>query len=517
MINRILISVFIFSVSGSAFAQKSKVKQNIREGDLYFYNNDYAPARKYYDNAYKLDSTDVKLAFKLGVSMYNLKQYKLQSLPYFEKTRNTKNPETKFYLGNLYHLNGRFQDAIVMYTDYLNSKKKKISDAEIKILIEKSKTAIEMTTHPVNVKIENMGSVINSEYPDYVPVISADESKLIFTSRRAGSTGGQLDANGEFFEDIYISYKMNGEWSAPDGISSLNTSTHDACVGFAPDGELLFLYKPSKDFLTGDLYISTFAGDEWMVPVKLNSSINTDDYIESSASLSADDNTLYFSSDCPGGFGKRDIYRATRFSNGGWSKPVNLGPTINTSEDDDAPFIHPNGKILYFSSKAHKNMGGYDIFKSTFNQDYGSWTESENLGAPINTPGDDIFFVLSVDGKRGYYSSIRKEGYGGADIYTIYFPEEDLNLSVIKAMVVSADSSMPVSAKIIVKESETEKLHGIYSTNPFTGKFIMILTPGKKYLLTIESSSEDYRSFSETISAGKKEEEIKVIKLNKVK
>ena len=511
----IIICSFIFIHPYFCFAQSS-FKQNIREGDLYYYNNDFSNAKRFYEAAYKLDSSDLKLAFKLGVTLYNLKQYKLQSLKYFEKTL-AKNSETKFYLGNLYHLNGKFQEATAMFNEYLNYRKKKIKEPEVNALIEKTKTAIEMVKNPVNAQVENMGSVINSAYPDYVPVISADESELIFTSRRAGSTGGQLDANGEFFEDIYISHKKNGQWSAPIGISSLNTPTHDACVGLSPDGELLFLYKPSKDFLTGDLYFSTFAGEEWMSPQKLNSPVNTDDYVESSASLTADGKTLYFSSDRPGGFGKKDIYRVARLSNGEWSKPMNLGAAINTAEDDDAPFIHPDGKILYFSSKGHKNMGGYDIFKSTYNADENKWSETENLGYPINTPDDDIFFVLSVDGKRGYYSSSRTGGYGGSDLYMINFPEEDLNLSVVKGMVVSADSSKPIYAKITVKEMETEKLQGIYSTNPFTGKFIMILTPGVNYSITVKSIPEGFNSFSDTISSGKKEEEVKVIKLNKEK
>lgn len=506
-------SILIFS-SGNSFCQKT-AKQNIREGDLNFYSNDFANARRYYSAAWKLDSSDAQLAFKLGVSMYNLKKYKAESLRCFEKANKGKEPETKFYLGNLYHLNGKFQEAINNFTDYTNGEKKNFSDAEIKTLIEKSKTAMEMTAHPVNVKIENMGATINSEYADYVPVISADESELIFTSRRAGSTGGQLDANGEFFEDIYVSYKKNGEWISPAGISELNTPTHDACVGLSPDGELLFLYKPSKDFLSGDLYFSSYAGKEWIAPIKLNPPVNTDDFVESSASLSADGNTLYFSSDRPGGFGKKDIYRVTKLSNGEWSKPMNLGATINTADDDDAPFIHPDGKILYFSSKGHKNMGGYDIFKTTYNKEENKWSEPENLGYPINTTDDDIFFVLSVDGKRGYFSSVRKEGFGESDIYMISFPEEDLNLSVMKAMVLSADSVKPLNARIIVKETETEKLQGIYSTNPLTGKFIMILTPGKNYSMTIESAG--FNSFSEKISAGKAEEEIRTIKLEKKK
>src|ERR1051326_54671 len=149
--------LFLIFICNNSFGQKT-AKQNIREGDLYFYSNDYAGARRYYSAAWKMDSSEENLAFKLGASMYNLKKYKPEALRYFEKADKEKEPETKFYLGNLYHLNGKFQDAISMFADYLNEKKKKIPDAEIKTLIEKSKTAMEMTAHPVNVKIENMGS-----------------------------------------------------------------------------------------------------------------------------------------------------------------------------------------------------------------------------------------------------------------------------------------------------------------------------------------------------------------------
>ena len=520
IINISILFFLIVFFCENALAQKNKQKsrQNEREGDLYFYSDDYANARLFYADAWKYDSSSAKLALKLGVSMYNLKNFKLQSLPYFEKARSGKNPEIKFYLGNLYHLNGKFQEAIRMFTEYMNEKKKKITNTEINGLIEKSNTAIELMKHPVNVKIENMGPVINSEYPDYVPLISADESKLIFTSRRANSTGGRLDANGDFFEDIYISTKKNGEWTTPVSIGdNLNSPSHDACVGLSPDGELLFLYKPSKNLLTGDLYFSVFAGNEWMAPIKLNTPINLDDYTESSASLSADGNTLYFSSDRPGGFGKKDIYRVTKFSNGEWSKPLNLGPQINTPDDDDSPFIHPNRKTLYFSSKGHKNMGGYDIFKTEYNPESGTWTDAENVGYPINTPDDDIFFVLSTDGKRGYYSSNHSGGFGGSDIYIIKLLDEDLNLSICKGMVTSADSLKPMYATITVTDIETGKLQGIYNTNPYTGKFIMILTPEKKYSIFVEPYAGGYNSFSDTIVSFKSEEEVRVIKLNKLK
>ncbi|MBI2269208.1 MAG: PD40 domain-containing protein [Bacteroidetes bacterium] len=472
---------------------KRKVKKCVRDAGIALDNNDFRKALELYQHAYQLDPKNAVLAFDLGSCMYSIRQYKRQSLPYFEQARKARIEEANYYLGNLYHLSGNFEDAIHAFQEYKNSiAQKKFSNKEIDFLLMKCKTAMELMRAPVNVTIENMGNTINSEFPDYVPLISADESVLIFTSRRKGSTGGLLDPFGEYFEDVYISTKKEGKWSLPQNIGgNINTPTHDACVGLSADGEMLLLYRTSKDLLSGDLYSSVFNGKDWAIPQELPSPINTKDYTEPSASSSADGQVLYFSSDRPGGYGKKDIYRVAKLPNGGWGKVLNLGPTINTAEDEDSPFIHPGGKTLYFSSKAHRNIGGYDIFKSTVDGD-GLWSEPENLGYPVNTPDDDIYFVLSASGKTGYYSSFRQDDYGGSDIYLIHFSDNDLGFNVFKGKVegsaVAADSTgKPLAARIYLYDSKTNALEGIYNTNTLTGKFIMILKWDTEYTMRWES------------------------------
>src|ERR1035437_2224024 len=512
--NIALIFLAVIAAGAISFAQGArKVKKYLRDADLEMYNNNFKNALDLYQRAYLLDSADSQVAFKVGTCMYNFKKYKQRSLPFFKKAQQAGILEANYYLGNIYHLSGKFEDAIQAFQDYKNSSGKKIfSNAEIDSLINKSKTAIEFVKRPVNVTIENIGGTINSEYPDYVPLISADESILIFTSRRKGSTGGLLDSMGEYFEDVYISQKKDGNWTAPRGISSnINTPTHDACAGLSADGEVLFLYRTSKDLFSGDLYVSVFNDMDWTVPEKLPPPINTENYTEPSASLLSEGQVLYFSSNRPGGYGKKDIYRAVKLGNGQWSKAVNLGPTVNTAEDEDSPFIHPDGKTLYFSSKGHKNMGGYDIFKTTFESN-GHWSEPENLGYPVNTPDDDIYFVLSTNGKTGYYSSLRPGGFGGADIYLIHFPDEDLGLKVFKGMVVSGDSAdKPLSARITLFDAATNKVEGIYNTNQLTGRFIMITSPGKEYTMQVES--EGFISFADKITTlGEESHKIKLYK-----
>ena len=182
------------------------------------------------------------------------------------------------------------------------------------------------------------------------------------------------------------------------------------------------LFRSYKNDKEGSIYYSKLDGDQWSYGYMLGTDpgditdINTQ-YHEPSACLSPDGNTLYFVSDRPGGFGGEDIYRCVKLPTGRWSKATNLGPTINTEYDEDAPFMHPDGVTLFFSSNGHKTMGGFDIFFSV-KSDSG-WYPPQNMGYPINTTDDDVFYVMSSDGKRAYFSSVRPEGLGEQDIYMV--------------------------------------------------------------------------------------------------
>lgn len=480
----------------------------IEEVDSYFENGEYKMALKYYLNFYSQDSSDYELNYKIGVCMYNLRQYRGQELPFLERAVNGKTIEANYYLGRSYHLLGRFDEAMRVYTKYKKTKGiKEFSNEEVDRLITKSITAAEMMQAPVNVTIENMGSAINSAYPDYVPLISADESVLIFTSRRPEGTCGLQDANGDYYEDLYISYKTDSGWSAAKGLSkNINSDSHDASVALSPGGEKMIIFRTNKELLGGDLYLSTFDGNDWSVPQMLPPEINAPKSWQASACFTTDESTLYFSSNRSGGRGGKDLYRVVKLPNGKWSKPTNLGKTINTKYDEDAPFMHPDGKTLYFSSKGYKNMGEYDIFKSVL-QDNGTWSPPENMGYPINTVDDDIYFVLSTNGKRGYYSSDKNaEGYGGIDLYMISFPDERKDLIVVKGLVASSDlPAKLLAAEITVVDQSTNEEQGIYNSNPSTGKFLLVLQPEKKYTMIVKSAG--YHGYTQDLFFQSAEEE----------
>ncbi|MBN4051533.1 PD40 domain-containing protein, partial [bacterium AH-315-M05] len=235
----------------------------------------------------------------------------------------------------------------------------------------------------------------------------------------------------------------------------------------------------------GEIYISELEGYTWSAPVRLDSNINTPDW-EGSVSLSADGTTLYFASEKPGGQGGRDIYVSSKIDDSTWAEAVNLGPVINTPYHDEAPFIHPDGKSLYFSSQGHGNMGGYDIFLSTLQED-GTWPVPENLGYPINTTDDDKYYVVSADGERGYYSSEKSGGYGQYDIYVVYLGEyaKEHELILIKGRVTVNDEV--AEAEIYAEYVDNnEPYEGYFKSNSATGKYIVILPAESNYNLSYE-------------------------------
>jgi outer membrane protein OmpA-like peptidoglycan-associated protein len=297
-----------------------------------------------------------------------------------------------------------------------------------------------------------MGSAINSEFEDYGPVLDANEDFIVFTTRRQdGNTNENVADDNKYYEDIFVSEKVNGAWKSAKNIGPpVNTGFYDSNLTLSADGKFLFIYK---DDGAGDIYVSERGSDgKWGTPEPLPGVINSS-YRESSVSISTDEKTLFFASDRPGGYGGSDIYVCTKDSKGEWSRVKNLGPRINTEFDEDGPFISFDSKNLYFSSEAHKGMGGFDIFRSEWiDPEKNEWGDPENIGYPINTPDDDVFYTTSKDGLRSYYSSVREGGYGYTDIYVITDLEKE---KASKQPVVAKEE--PKKEEPVVEEPKKEE------------------------------------------------------------
>jgi hypothetical protein len=343
---------------------------------------------------------------------------------------------------------------------------------------------------PHKAYIVNAGPTINTKYPEYVPLISADEGIMMFTSRRPGSTGGLTDVLGNYYEDIYVSRKVNGSWSKPDNIGGpVNTEQHDACVSLSPDAQQMLIFRTSRDLSSGDLYQTYWNGKNWGEPAILGPEVNSP-YKELSACTNNDNSIIIFTSDRPGGFGGKDLYKVVKLPNGKWSMPQNLGNKINTKYDEDAPFISPNGQFLYFSSNGYNTMGGYDIFRADFYSD-NTFGEPKNLGYPTNTVGDDIFFVISADAKHGYFSSLNQdkkdENYLSDDIYLVDMRYDENEICVKKAVCKLAPDDKQTSIQVQVYDEATKQLAGTYKPNSRDGSFIFTVNPYDRYRIVAEA------------------------------
>lgn len=496
------IFIVAFSLSFQSSGQNKSFKELEADAQEYFNAQEYLQALPIYLKLDSLKANNPTISARIGIS-YLHTEFKYKALPYLEEAIQGKYSKDfiDYYVGHAYHLDHQFDKAISYYAKSKSQQDSKNPEDQARIkrinrYIEMCNSGKELVKTPVNVKIENLGGKINSPFPEYAPVISADETVLIFTSRRPNTTGGQKDEQGQFYEDIYMSTKEDGQWGEPQSIgSSINTKGHDASIGLSADAQELLIYKHEG---AGDIYYSNLNGSNWSAPKKMSGNVNTPQSWEPSASISADERILFFSSDRPGGYGGRDIYVTQKMANNEWELPRNLGPKINTVYDEDAPFIHADGTTLYFSSKGHNSMGGFDIFTVQYNPKNDTLTGAINIGYPINTAADDIFFVWSADGSRAYFSSMRaNENYGEKDLYLLTRPKSHVALMVLKGKIFSKVNQKAIGATITVTDNETNKVVGVFNSNSNNGKYTVLVPPGKNYGISVEA--EKHLTYSENV------------------
>ncbi len=466
--------------------QLKEANKKIKEGDKLFAmgKGRYIDALTYYLEANKINPTNADLNYKIGIC-YLFTTDKQLGLEHLEKAKQLNpqvNYELSYYLGRAYHLNHQFDKAIEYYNEFKNrlypQKFTVRRSKEVDKLIEECENGKEFIENPLNVKIANIGSTINTLYPDYAPVISADEKILFFTSRRPSTTGGKRDPiDNKYYEDIFMTTKKDTTWQLPT-ILDINDKKHNGAIGiYNWEGKTyLYTYKSKHN---GDIYESIINDNNITIPEPLPNPINTR-FHESSASLSPDGNYLYFISDRPGGMGGKDIWMSQKEHNDTWTNPINLS-AINTPYDEEGVFIHPDGKTLYFSSEGHNTMGGYDIFRTEY--DGKTWSKPINLGYPINTADDDLCIVFASSGQRAYFSSSRQGTIGDQDIYIINFLKEKPLLISEENEYVSRQNqpinSLDTINQSIIKESENLK-NGIVLNNIFFNYNKATLRPESK-------------------------------------
>ncbi len=509
---RKFISILFILIASVSIAQTMKTKKwrrtevdSLNEAHLLMEEGNYYLAYPLFEDIYKHHPNEVYLKYVLGkLSLTRSDKYDF-ALKLLEESysANQKISGILFDLAKAYHYNYQFDKAEEFITRFLSQKKispeEKTNALILKNYIQNAKV---LYSSPTKAKVFNLGKPLNSEWDEYVPVITTDEATMIFTYRGERSKGGRQNASllpdpkGIFFEDVFICEKILNKWGEPQSIESINTNSHDAAIAMSPDGQMLFIYK--DDGIThGDIYVSYALGNnEYTPPQKLKGLVNSYSW-EGSCSITADGQTLYFSSERPGGYGGKDIYKATLLPDSTWGNIVNLGNAINTPYDEDAPFIHPDGITLYFSSKGHNSMGDYDIFMSRMDLSDSTFKQAENIGYPINTPADDIYFVLSASGEHGYYSSARPNGIGLKDIYLIEtnFENKPVSMLVYGAVFKDKKATQATITAYLLKDGKEQIFYQTKSNNT-KGKYLINLPAGHDFKIECKLDSNYFESFT---------------------
>lgn len=497
--------IFLFCLLNlQLFSQRHDYNQKITEGNYLFLERNYIMAIQQYELAYAIDSSNANINYKVGVCYLNIPGKKKKALPYLDravkditKSYDEDEPSVKsapydaiFYHAKALHYASRFAEALEEFDKFKRMLKKKDVErmVETQRLMEMCQNAVILSKEPEHITITNLGDSVNSEYPDYGPVANADESVLLFTSRRPGMERG-LD--GAYYEDIFTSKRnSDGSWCTASKLFSLvNTSSNEAVIGLSANGQKAYFYRDE------DLFYSTLTEGAWSALVPFGPEVNSKDF-ESHITFTPDDSVLYFVSDRPGGMGGKDIYRCVKMWNGQWSAAFNLGPTINTKYDEESPYIHPEGKFFYFSSEGHNSVGGLDIFYSLVSLDsIGNFSISKptSMGVPMNTPDDDVFYVPTANGIHAYFSSAREGGHGDQDLYISELPKairKDAAVLLYGIVTFDGKHERPHSASIQVFDASTNTLVGRCKPDSNSGKYLVVLDPGvlgKKYLFKYEA------------------------------
>ncbi|MBE9510660.1 MAG: OmpA family protein [Bacteroidetes bacterium] len=429
---------------------------HLKMGDKYFKagKGTFPEAILEYQFALQYNRYNPALNYNIGVCcLYSDKQG--DALGYFQKAFEFDNniaPDIHLLLGRAYQYNYQFDKAIKEYQIYmgaLTEKEKNKMDFDIERRMQECRNGIELIKDTLRVEITNIGNNINSKQDDYNSVISKNEKRMYFTSRRpfyARPDRNYFD--NKFNEDIYVSYYEDNNWGLAQNLGkTVNSKYNDAVLSISPDAQNLFLYRGVKR--KGDFYVSEAIKDKWTSPKRFSGKFNSSSSRETTLNFNEDGSKAVFvSSDKKESIGGTDIFFIRKGPNDKWGEPVNLSATVNTTYDEEGVFIDSIGNTLYFSSTGHNSMGGYDIFKTTMDEK-GNWSEPVNLGFPINSPYDDLFYIPTRDTAVSYLSSVRQDGYGYMDIYKItYLPPPEPE--IIK------EEPEPVIDTVVVKIKETE-------------------------------------------------------------
>ncbi|MBN1650739.1 MAG: PD40 domain-containing protein [Bacteroidales bacterium] len=433
-------------------------------------------------------------AYFLMATLKNESHQPLEAIAYYKKglaINPDAVPTAYYYLAEIYFSEGMYKEALQAYQkciSYPNISPRVRDNAEF--YVENCEFALEAIKNPSLFEPKNLGAQINTQYPEYFPTLTVDNQHLLFT-RRLNTPYEQ--------EDFYESKQINdSSWTESLPIDELNTAFNEGAASLSADGKTIVFTSCENygDYGSGrkgygscDLFIAQKTGHQWSKAINIGSPINTAQW-ESQPSLSADGKSLYFIRAPKKGQGQSDIYRSDLDENGQWSKPVPLNAYINTTKNEEAVFIHPDNKTLYFSSNGHIGMGKSDLYLSRWDEEKRDWGKAINLGYPINTHKEESSILVAPNGKQAYFASDRSEGFGNLDLYSFQLPQnmQPQKITYFKGIVFDDQTKKPLQAKFELIDLDKNRQMILSESDEKEGSFLLTLLLGKNYVLNVSKS-----------------------------
>jgi hypothetical protein len=480
-------------------------------GKQKLYAGNYIQALNNFRDVETRNPQNAEVKYYVGLCFYNLGQNKnaLEALEKAVAIGNGVKPETRLLLAKLYQKGEQYEKALGEVRGFNSTDEESVREAAL--VTSQCENALHMTRVPVNVAVINLGEGINSKYDDKNPCITADGKKMIFTSRRPETTSSPTDlkGDGKYFEGIYMTDLDSagaGFTSVTKVPGSVNTPAHDACTSISPDGRQLFIYKndaDKKESRGGNVFVSRITSGKWKAPESLGKPVNSS-YWEGGACVSADGKRYFFSSERPDGQGQSDIWMVEKIGKEQWGTPLNLGAEVNSPYDEAGMFLAPDGKTLFFCSNGPRSMGGYDVFRTVYEN--GKWSMPENLGYPINSSGKEGQLTISADARTAYISSDRPGGMGESDLYKIDLKDYAIlekggkrqkgnELSILRGVIREGFEGYGVQdASIMLKDNGGKEIAS--TTTNENGEYFFMLKGGT---YTLEVNKNGYSPISEKV------------------
>lgn len=492
MRSTLLILLILLTAAGIGQAQKrNQAQQYYEEGKKLNEDGKYADAISSFKKATKEDENYADAWSMLGTAYQNNRNYDeaLEAFAKLEKVNPDYWPWFYYQMAQCHENLKHAEEAIRLYEKFQNFYSKDPDrvifhhQAKYRIAYLKGRAELLAQGNTMNDPV-HLGS-INSTSDDYAPQIDPTGTKLYFTSQRKSKFGRSTPTDGNYGEDVYYMERSGDKWGEPILLPEpINSGNNDFGSTFSGDGQTMVYVRCGANESIGgcDLYITQLDGDRWGAPMNMGNVVNSKEW-DSQPSISADGTKIIFTSERDGGYGASDLYLVEKNPFGDWGVPQNLGPIINTPFVEKSPYLAPDGKTLYFSSLGHPGFGGFDLFKSTF-EDL-KWSKPVNLGRPLNSEGDDNYFTISASGEQAYFSSTRS-GLGKTDLFQIDIPESlrPQPTVIIKGIVTDAKSHKPISAWVLVEDIVTGDLIATNKSNSQSGDYLVVLPAGRNYSVT---------------------------------